>query len=377
MAVAARLQWILSRADDGHQIRVLSGYAAESQRWKFKILIGNDPGVVPPNSRHFGTALLETIYAKASTASNKLVDRGHRHSRGLSEVCIWSAPSSDAAAPEPGLCSAPDASDNTEDDSEHDGNNHDSREPDRGHGDPWLAGADPWTRGPSQGGVSAPQEKRPRWCPAAGWQPAAALQPWPPIPEFPFKFSGAAGQVPGGVPHGEPLSIDAAALWQQSETRILNAIQAVDERLELATAGLVAVANSELCKIGHPCETYDLVDPAGPADIENVYECDFVATFPRPRSPPRGDRHEDLSAQRPAPNVAHSACQTVRIWSARSVASQTGQPPKPRRFRNNKASQTDWQCDRWGRMAVGLRAQHALNVGERVILAFLEQMNAE
>ena len=197
------------------------------------------------------------------------VDRGHCFSNGVKKVIVWCKP---PVGPNPGPpgWSGDDGSAPPDDHKgAHKPNERGQRDFSGGPSssgsagqDPWSSGCDPWSKRPrTHGSVVIPGE-------VDGHSPGRITSsPLPTIPYFPFKFQG--------------IENDSVAFLRQSEGRILHALQAIDERLESATAGLVVIANHELRKLDEPCMTHDLAGDEA-TDIENIYDCDFVSVSPPP-----------------------------------------------------------------------------------------------
>ena len=90
MVVDARFAHLVQMASAGHMVRIVAGHSSVSGKTKVKVLYDATPGLVPPQLRLITMATLEAIRATASDFV--VVDRGHRHSSGLSESHFWLQP---------------------------------------------------------------------------------------------------------------------------------------------------------------------------------------------------------------------------------------------------------------------------------------------
>ena len=87
MAVDDRLCYLIRRAKAGHLTRIALSYDVASGRSKAKVLSGETPGIVPDGNRIIAVAALNAL--RQNMTKLVVVDRGHRHSTGLSETCFW------------------------------------------------------------------------------------------------------------------------------------------------------------------------------------------------------------------------------------------------------------------------------------------------
>ena len=95
MVVTGRLQWILEKIRLGHQVLVTSSFCTERQRQKLKVLVQPVAGMIsdPEINQCFAMAAVMNMLHIASSEhlakSFCFMDRGHKHSSGVSEVAFW------------------------------------------------------------------------------------------------------------------------------------------------------------------------------------------------------------------------------------------------------------------------------------------------
>ena len=87
MVVGARLAFLVRRAAEGHLIRMAISHDVKNGRTKVKILTGAEANEVPESKRAIFVGSLEALIL--SMKDFVVVDRGHRHSNGVSETCLW------------------------------------------------------------------------------------------------------------------------------------------------------------------------------------------------------------------------------------------------------------------------------------------------
>ena len=95
MVVVGRLEWVLSKISRGHRVVVTSSYNAELQKQKMKVLIQPVADEVPYSemAQCCAVAAINSMLYLAKSLEYKdivsIMDRGHRHSSGVSEACFW------------------------------------------------------------------------------------------------------------------------------------------------------------------------------------------------------------------------------------------------------------------------------------------------
>jgi len=95
MVVAGRLQWVAEKIRLGHQVLVTSSFSIQRQRQKLKVLIQPLAGVIigPEINQCFAMAavtnLLHIVNTELLASNFCIMDRGHKHSDGVSEVVFW------------------------------------------------------------------------------------------------------------------------------------------------------------------------------------------------------------------------------------------------------------------------------------------------
>ena len=87
MVVDARIAHLISLASDGHVVKIVAGHNLGSEKTKVKVLSDSKPNVVPSHFRHITITMLEAL--RLAAGSFVVVDRGHRHTSGLSEAHFW------------------------------------------------------------------------------------------------------------------------------------------------------------------------------------------------------------------------------------------------------------------------------------------------
>eukprot|EP00929_Paragymnodinium_shiwhaense_P114613 TRINITY_DN8306_c0_g1_i1.p1 TRINITY_DN8306_c0_g1~~TRINITY_DN8306_c0_g1_i1.p1 ORF type:complete len:416 (+),score=80.50 TRINITY_DN8306_c0_g1_i1:68-1315(+) len=90
MAVAARLRYIHDQLSHGLCISVHFTYATQSSRQKVRICIDERAPPIPAFGRPAIRSALNCI--EAQIEQHAVVDRGHRYSNGVTEICFWLAP---------------------------------------------------------------------------------------------------------------------------------------------------------------------------------------------------------------------------------------------------------------------------------------------
>ena len=95
MVVVGRLEWVLAKIRSGHRVLVTSSFNSELQKQKLKVLIQPISEEVPYSEMNqccaFAAITNMLHLAKPLKHQDVLhfMDRGHRHSSGVSEVCLW------------------------------------------------------------------------------------------------------------------------------------------------------------------------------------------------------------------------------------------------------------------------------------------------
>jgi len=163
MVVANRLAWLRKSVSEGCHTRIHIGPAQAPEKCKFRVTL--DPNG-PPLSAASQKTLLLTLDAVATTCDDfTIVDRGHRHSSGLSEAAFW------LSVPR-GLDNSQVLGGDSDDNDDQDGGDDTEgdttdKSTEQDH-DPWENGNDPWSTGgtrPTKSPrcpTSNPVSKRPR-----------------------------------------------------------------------------------------------------------------------------------------------------------------------------------------------------------------------
>ena len=190
MVVAARIQWVREQLQQGANATIHVGAALDQSRAKIRIVIQYGGAPTSLTARSLLLSTLDSV--SMSTARFVSVDRGHKHSTGVSEVGIWLSEIPHA----PGWKDGPPDDDHRGPDPPPPDNDPDNRRPRRGRSppapdaDPWQDGHDPWSRNaavaPSAG--ANPPRKTPRqqatmttntW---RNWRPtSSSVTPDPPL----------------------------------------------------------------------------------------------------------------------------------------------------------------------------------------------------
>ena len=88
MPILSRLDWITRQMEMGRKAHIVVGQALDPNKLKVKIVL--DPpsaGAISPSTCFGVTSVINWIRSLALTAVT--MDRGHKHSNGMSEVAIW------------------------------------------------------------------------------------------------------------------------------------------------------------------------------------------------------------------------------------------------------------------------------------------------
>ena len=168
MVVANRVAWIRQSIVNGVHVRLHVGAAQDPDKCKVRATIDPHKGRLCITTRNMLLATLDSLALSSDQLT--VMDRGHRHSTGISEVCFWSQLNN---ATHTGIGSR---NDDDDDDADEDDSNDDhadkdakrkfqSHDTDKG---PWQDGNDPWCQPhskPSPGSSRANAElssKKPR-----------------------------------------------------------------------------------------------------------------------------------------------------------------------------------------------------------------------
>ena len=134
MVVANRVAWIRQSIVNGVHVCLHIGAAQDPGKCKVRATIDPHKGRLCITTR---TMLLATLDSLNLTSDQLTVmDRGHRHSSGISEACFWSQ--------QTGIGSRND-DDVDVDDEDDDVDEGPKRKLQPGGKDPWLDGCDPWS----------------------------------------------------------------------------------------------------------------------------------------------------------------------------------------------------------------------------------------
>ena len=87
MVVSARLRWVRQQVEEGAVAYFTFGSAAAHGRGKVKIMIQHSATRTSPIARSLLLDALASVEKRAAVSS--VVDRGHKHSNGCSEVALW------------------------------------------------------------------------------------------------------------------------------------------------------------------------------------------------------------------------------------------------------------------------------------------------
>ena len=143
MVVASRIAWLRERITDGVHVRLCIGPAQDPSKCKIRAVV--EPHK-PPLSTITQSTLLLTLDALALACNAVVVvDRGHRHSSGISEAAFWLASRSSASNTNSSSDHDDDVDGKDEDDADEDGDKGPKRTLQPGSKDPWQDGNDPWS----------------------------------------------------------------------------------------------------------------------------------------------------------------------------------------------------------------------------------------
>ena len=111
MAICARLRWARACAVDGQNVKFSLNYSGGggggSGSAKVKLIIQPELDQVPMPLRIAAVGLLDGLITAADHGNLVIVDRGHRFSSGVSEICLWFRPARvPHFSPPPGLSTA-------------------------------------------------------------------------------------------------------------------------------------------------------------------------------------------------------------------------------------------------------------------------------
>ena len=87
--MGGRLSWISSKLALGHQVWMTHTFSRETGRTKVKFIVGAEPGVIPKLHMLMFRCAIESLTALVSIPEVVVMDRGHKHSDGRSEICLW------------------------------------------------------------------------------------------------------------------------------------------------------------------------------------------------------------------------------------------------------------------------------------------------
>lgn len=92
MPLLARLDWLMDQvAASGRELHVAASSAQAQDTLKFRITIRDEPGAAMSAFVRAGLVAQQNLIRDLAV-THVAVDRGHRHSRGRSEVCFWIGP---------------------------------------------------------------------------------------------------------------------------------------------------------------------------------------------------------------------------------------------------------------------------------------------
>ena len=89
MVVGARLLHLRQLALEGAQMHIVQSFSLQSGKFKVKFLVGSVGAVVPPHFRQMHVECIDSILALMQDYI--VMDRGHKHSVGQSQICLWFA----------------------------------------------------------------------------------------------------------------------------------------------------------------------------------------------------------------------------------------------------------------------------------------------
>ena len=95
MVVLGRLAWVLAKISEGHRVLVTSSYNSELKKQKLKVIIHPLANEVMFSElvQCCAWAAVNSLLCVAKSLEKEgifhIVDRGHRHSSGVSEICFW------------------------------------------------------------------------------------------------------------------------------------------------------------------------------------------------------------------------------------------------------------------------------------------------
>ena len=89
MVVGARLLHLRQLALEGAQMHIVQSFSLQSGKFKVKFLVGSVGAVVPPHFRQMHVECIDSLLALMQDYI--VMDRGHKHSGGQSQICLWFA----------------------------------------------------------------------------------------------------------------------------------------------------------------------------------------------------------------------------------------------------------------------------------------------
>ena len=232
MVVAARIAWARNLIRQGAPAHISVGSAATGGRGKAKIVIEHAGAPTSTMARVMLIEALDTIARRAALAVT--VDRGHKHSMGSSEICLWLTAPVAADGWDAWPTDGPDGGDNNDPGGGNDGGPSGNR-PRRGRSppadsaiDPWqTTGADPWagsnprspaSKVPRQRATATPHAVR-VVCNWDAWRPTtSSVTPDPPYFRGPRVLPPArTGTPPLLVAAGSDGGFVATGSWEPPE----------------------------------------------------------------------------------------------------------------------------------------------------------------
>ena len=89
MPICGRLCWLQRKLERGHAITCSSSFNEENGKLKYKFLVGTKAGAVPAMFQLFLAPALQHLIQCTELDGVSITDRGHKHSNGVSETCLW------------------------------------------------------------------------------------------------------------------------------------------------------------------------------------------------------------------------------------------------------------------------------------------------
>ena len=102
MPTTSRIDWVVRQMASGRKVHVAVGAAKDTSKCKVKIILQNaNAGAMEQGAAAVVQSVLTHVRGLAQQYSS--MDRGHKHSSGISEICIWLSVGKLPAPPDGGV----------------------------------------------------------------------------------------------------------------------------------------------------------------------------------------------------------------------------------------------------------------------------------